>query len=435
MSASIIVQDASNTTIIEQGPSPTTNAADITSGTLALARGGTGASLTDPNADRILFWDDSAGAMTFLTIGTGLSITGTTLNGMAASAWGSVTGTLSDQTDLQSALNLKANSSSLATVATTGAYSDLSGAPSIPTAANPTAAGVGLTAINGSAATFMRSDGAPALDVSIAPTWTGQHTFASGAITTSKPISITQTWNSGGVAFNPLLVNVTDTASAAASLLVDLQVAGSSKFKVTKAGNATIAGTLTIGAGSLQDFGSGQIGVNFQYYLAVGGFGITSVPIQFGTSFGIYDAYLRRAAAANLALGAADAASPVAQTLSVQNVSSGTSNTSGANWTRDASRGTGTGSGGRHVWRTAPAGSSGSTQNALVEACAIESSGTFKLKTVTFSALPTAIANGEMIYVSDGAVTSVSDNTLTSGGTGALAVRINGAWRAFNTQN
>jgi hypothetical protein len=34
-----------------------------------------------------------------------------------------------------------------------------------------------LTAINGSATTFMRSDGAPALSQSIVPTWTGNHTF------------------------------------------------------------------------------------------------------------------------------------------------------------------------------------------------------------------------------------------------------------------
>jgi hypothetical protein len=45
-----------------------------------LADGGTGASLTDPNADRVMFWDDSAGAVTWLTMGTGLTITGTTLD-------------------------------------------------------------------------------------------------------------------------------------------------------------------------------------------------------------------------------------------------------------------------------------------------------------------------------------------------------------------
>jgi hypothetical protein len=38
------------------------------------------AALADPNADRLLFWDDSAGAYTHLTLGTNLSITGTTLD-------------------------------------------------------------------------------------------------------------------------------------------------------------------------------------------------------------------------------------------------------------------------------------------------------------------------------------------------------------------
>lgn len=45
-----------------------------------LSDGGTGASLTDPNADRIMFWDDSAGAVTWLEAGSGLSITGTTIS-------------------------------------------------------------------------------------------------------------------------------------------------------------------------------------------------------------------------------------------------------------------------------------------------------------------------------------------------------------------
>lgn len=50
-------------------------------------------SLTDPNADRILFWDDSAGATAWLTLGTNLSITGTTINAAVSSlAWASVTG-------------------------------------------------------------------------------------------------------------------------------------------------------------------------------------------------------------------------------------------------------------------------------------------------------------------------------------------------------
>lgn len=49
------------------------------------------------------------------------------------------------------------------------------------------------------------------------------------------------TWNAGGTTFTAIKMNVTDTASAAGSLLMDLQVGGTSKFKVSKAGriNAT----------------------------------------------------------------------------------------------------------------------------------------------------------------------------------------------------
>jgi hypothetical protein len=60
---------------------------DLTSqvtGNLPLANGGTGASLTDPDADRIFFWDDSAGSTSFLTVGSGLEISGTTLSSTAA---------------------------------------------------------------------------------------------------------------------------------------------------------------------------------------------------------------------------------------------------------------------------------------------------------------------------------------------------------------
>jgi hypothetical protein len=49
-------------------------------------------------------------------------------------AWGTITGTLSNQTDLQTALNAKANTSSLATVATSGSYNDLTNKPTIPSA-------------------------------------------------------------------------------------------------------------------------------------------------------------------------------------------------------------------------------------------------------------------------------------------------------------
>lgn len=42
---------------------------------------------------------------------------------------------------------------------------------------NPTTS-IGLTAVNGTATTTLRSDGAPALSQAIAPTWSGTHTFS-----------------------------------------------------------------------------------------------------------------------------------------------------------------------------------------------------------------------------------------------------------------
>ncbi len=45
------------------------------------------------------------------------------------------------------------------------------------------------------------------------------------------------TWNEGSTTFTAIKMNVTDTASAAASLLMDLQVGGTSKFSVSKAGD------------------------------------------------------------------------------------------------------------------------------------------------------------------------------------------------------
>lgn len=47
--------------------------------------------------------------------------------------------------------------------------------------ANPSAS-VGLTAVNGSSASFMRKDGAPPLSQSITPTWTGIHTWTKALV-------------------------------------------------------------------------------------------------------------------------------------------------------------------------------------------------------------------------------------------------------------
>jgi hypothetical protein len=72
-------------------------------------------------------------------------------------------------------------------------------------------------------------------------------TISTGTITTSAPVTISQTWDALAVAFTAFKVNATSTNSASGSLLLDLQVGGVSKFSVDKAGVTKInnGGTLT----------------------------------------------------------------------------------------------------------------------------------------------------------------------------------------------
>jgi len=66
-----------------------------------------------------------------------------------------------------------------------------------------------------------------------------------GTITASDPIiDMAQTWNNAAVTFTAIKANVTDTASAAGSLLMDLQVGGVSRFSVGKGAGAIFATNL-----------------------------------------------------------------------------------------------------------------------------------------------------------------------------------------------
>jgi hypothetical protein len=61
----------------------------------------------------------------------------------------------------------------------------------------------------------------------------------------TKPLSdLTATWNAAGTTFTAVKMNVTDTASAAGSLLIDLQVGGVSKFSASKSGVMLANGSL-----------------------------------------------------------------------------------------------------------------------------------------------------------------------------------------------
>lgn len=72
----ILYCDATNVLSVQ----PIINNSNWSGTPLAIGNGGTGQALTDPNADRILFWDDSGTAVAWLTVSTGLAITTTNLS-------------------------------------------------------------------------------------------------------------------------------------------------------------------------------------------------------------------------------------------------------------------------------------------------------------------------------------------------------------------
>jgi hypothetical protein len=110
--------------------------------------------------------------------------------------------------------------------------------------AGGSAAGSGTELQYRNAGAFGAMSGTAWDDTNRAETRTG------ATVTTSNPVqSFTQTWNAAGVTFTGWQLNITSTASAAASLLMDLQVGGVSQYKVSKSGQITALGaTHVIGA-------------------------------------------------------------------------------------------------------------------------------------------------------------------------------------------
>lgn len=74
----------------------------------------------------------------------------------------------------------------------------------------------------------------------------GTITSTMETITADTPaLTATQTWNAAGTTFRGIFLNVTNTASAAASKLLDLQVGGLARFSVATDGQVTVGNILT----------------------------------------------------------------------------------------------------------------------------------------------------------------------------------------------
>jgi len=267
-------------------------------------------------------------------------------------------------------------------------------------------------------------------------------TVTGATLTANAPVmDLSQTWNNSGTTFTGYKLNVINTASGDLSRLMDLQVSGVSKFIFAKQGNnancpaLTTSGEMSIGRtnGGLL-FGGSQDGNSHAFMSQVQFILRSNMSMAWSDSSGdprngTANLFLTSKAAANLRFGAADAASPVAQTLSVQSVVAGTPNTAGANLTITGSQGAGTGAGGSIVFQVAPAGSSGTAQNALATAMTIDSAKTVRLGTgYTVATLPAAGTAGRRTYVTD-ALLPTYLGALTGGGAVVCPVFDNGtAW-------
>jgi hypothetical protein len=110
------------------------------------------------------------------------------------------------------------------------------------TGSGGTPAGASLTLQYNNASAFGGMSGTSWDDTNRSLTMTGS------TITVSHPVlDMTQTWNNAATTFTGLRLNVTNTLSAANSALIDLQLGGSSKFKV--ANNSGIA-FISLGTGN-----------------------------------------------------------------------------------------------------------------------------------------------------------------------------------------
>lgn len=197
-----------------------------------------------------------------------------------------------------------------------------------------------------------------------------------GTATTSTPLVYLNTtsataptsWSTAGTMLGM------NAISTFAGNFIDLHDnGGASLFSVDVSGDIIAAGVIkNTGMLNYVESGSsvaaiGHISTN------VDGVGLSNMAVLTWSNSGAAQGGTQQATisspgAAIFHLGLADAASPTAQTLGIQGVLTGTSNTAGVNLTIAGSQGTGTGAGGAILLQTAPAGSTGSTQNALVTA-------------------------------------------------------------------
>lgn len=228
--------------------------------------------------------------------------------------------------------------------------------------------------------------------------------------------NLVATWNNVATTFDGIKLNVTDTASAAGSKLIDLQVGGSAKFTVTKAGNTTVAGTLGVTGATTLSAALTANPANANISLAPTGTGVVTInPATAG-------------AMDNVAIGGTTARAGAFTTLSA----SSTSTLTGAVTFKDSAKsdsatagiGYATGAGGAETQLTSK--STGVTLNKICGTITMNNATLNRETAVSFTLTNSAIAEHDVVVVNikSGATANAYNVAVTAVATGSCRIQL-----------
>lgn len=211
---------------------------------LPLNAGGTGASLSDPGADRLIFWDDSEGKVDWLSLGSGLSISGAALNVATAPPTATYITQTPDGT-LANEQALSALATGLMQVTTsTGVISSIT-----------TSAGVAglISDETGSGALVFGTSPTITTPTITAPVFAGTWTLPAGATQSFEPDATSAGLNVGSYAGDPSAVADGDLWYNTATNALRARINGGSVSLGAGGGGGGGGGTLTLSRFSALD--------------------------------------------------------------------------------------------------------------------------------------------------------------------------------------
>lgn len=406
----------------------TTNASNISSGILAIAEGGTGLATTSQN---FIFAGPSSGSgapswrlmvagdvptlnqNTTGTAGNGYTTPTTGSNFLGATASGSLTG-----------VDVTAHGVGAGTADTSGHDNTFIGFDA------------GITVTTGSSNTVVGSQVGPTSVIT-----TGARNTIVGATITPAATNVTDTvyvgsgagtsaiGNAGDVVLGSLAQGGASNQTANTTLaVVSIGYSANGNSSYSAADAVTVGAFSSAGGADDIILGAGVQSNSADTFVAGHGGNTSSTnyitttaanQITFGTSTkALKDMFLGN--------GAAGIAAPSNITIQPTPVLTGTTNTAGASFTILGGNSTGTGVGGSIVFKTAAAGSTGSTVNTLTQAASIDSTGALNLGVNATSTgllnLATSVGSGANITVKNGGATTAYNFNLpiTVGGAGTV---------------